>query len=143
MNNEIFREIVKCQEFTADITQKNGKQRQTLWENTNKLLAKKDCQGIKTGITPNAGPCLCSSFLKNGRHIIIVVFKTAKIEDRFRETWKIYNWVCDKLGLRTKDELIDDICDIPKSDPKEEAAALAGGEDTLSGVAMLGVSSEF
>lgn len=38
------------------------------WENTNKML-KEGWSGIKTGITPNAGPCLAASVLKtiNGR----------------------------------------------------------------------------
>ncbi len=32
------------------------------WENTNKLLSE-GWSGIKTGITPNAGPCLAASYL--------------------------------------------------------------------------------
>ncbi len=72
------------------------------------------------------------------------MFKTAKIEDRFRETWKIYNWVCDKLGLRKQDEQRDDTCDIPMSDPKEEAAALAATDDANGGGGCGGgVSTEF
>ena len=31
-----------------------------VWENTNKML-KEGWNGIKTGITPNAGPCLAAS----------------------------------------------------------------------------------
>ena len=90
------------------------------WDNTNKLLSKKECEGIKTGITSAAGPCLASFFSKKGRNIIIVIFKTSCIQDRFRETWKIYNWICDKLCLREPDEKRDDeTMDIPQSDPKE------------------------
>ena len=34
-----------------------------IWENTNKMLDE-GWSGIKTGITPNAGPCLSASFAK-------------------------------------------------------------------------------
>jgi len=39
-----------------------------LWENTNRMLGE-GWSGIKTGITPNAGPCLAASVLKilNGK----------------------------------------------------------------------------
>jgi len=33
------------------------------WENTNKLLHQiSSCLGIKTGVTPAAGPCLATAF---------------------------------------------------------------------------------
>lgn len=32
-----------------------------VWENTNKLLIKKNWYGIKTGSTDSAGPCLAGS----------------------------------------------------------------------------------
>ena len=32
------------------------------WQNTNKLLGRKGWYGIKTGITPFAGPCMAASF---------------------------------------------------------------------------------
>lgn len=31
------------------------------WENTNKMLKKKEWFGLKTGITDQAGPCLASA----------------------------------------------------------------------------------
>ena len=34
-----------------------------VWENTNKML-EEGWSGLKTGITPNAGPCLAASLFK-------------------------------------------------------------------------------
>lgn len=47
------------------------------WKNTNLLLGKyEDCIGIKTGITPWAGPCMSTAFKKNGRYIIIIILRS-------------------------------------------------------------------
>jgi D-alanyl-D-alanine carboxypeptidase len=51
---------------------------QLTWTNTNKLLGSTalPCDGIKTGTTRAAGPCLCSRFpdaLNPQRSIIVVV----------------------------------------------------------------------
>lgn len=63
-HSESFRDVVKVAEHTAVVRGKNGVCREMKWENTNKLLERSDCDGIKTGITPSAGPCLCTSFRK-------------------------------------------------------------------------------
>lgn len=49
--------------------------RKVTWHNTNQLLKRGDCDGIKTGITPSAGGCLCTSWHRNDRHIIIVILR--------------------------------------------------------------------
>lgn len=37
--------------------------REVMWQNTNKHLYKiRECIGVKTGITPGAGPCLSSAY---------------------------------------------------------------------------------
>ncbi len=44
--------------------------------NTNKLLARSDVFGVKTGDTDNAGPCLVALFRRNGREVIVVVLNS-------------------------------------------------------------------
>jgi D-alanyl-D-alanine carboxypeptidase len=45
-----------------------------VWENTNKML-KEGWNGVKTGVTPNAGPCLAASINKtiNGKDYELLV----------------------------------------------------------------------
>lgn len=45
-----------------------------IWENTNRMLGE-GWSGIKTGVTPNAGPCLAASCRKvlSGNHYEFLV----------------------------------------------------------------------
>lgn len=42
-----------------------GKKKEWVWKNTNKLLGVSNVRGLKTGITPSAGPCLSTLFEYN------------------------------------------------------------------------------
>jgi D-alanyl-D-alanine carboxypeptidase len=55
---------VKTKKYTC-LIQNNGQARESVWENTNKLLERPECEGIKTGITQSAGPCLACYFKKD------------------------------------------------------------------------------
>jgi len=63
--NSRFREIVSTTSYEAKIFNKNSKMiRVEKWLNSNLGLYEHEglCYGIKTGITPTAGPCLASHF---------------------------------------------------------------------------------
>lgn len=66
------------------------------WENTNKML-REGWSGIKTGITPNAGPCLAASVEKhlNGRELefLVILIDSASMEARWKEVRDITEWV--------------------------------------------------
>ena len=62
MQIEEFREIVKTREYECYSSTKDGSNRLYRWENTNKLLGVEGFNGVKTGITDAAGPCLCASY---------------------------------------------------------------------------------
>lgn len=53
--------------------------------------------GIKTGITPNAGPCLAASVEKylNGRNLefLVILIDSASMEARWKEVKEIVEWV--------------------------------------------------
>lgn len=83
MQNQTFRNVVSTQYYTVkylkpvvfrndDEEDENEESEWGLlrWENTNKML-KEGWSGIKTGITPNAGPCLAASVKKfvSGRNL--------------------------------------------------------------------------
>ena len=86
MQNEGFRSIVCCKEYSCAVSSKHGVDKIMNWRNTNKLLDIKECLGIKTGITSTAGPCLSSFFQLKDKKIVIVLFKTEGKEDRFKES---------------------------------------------------------
>jgi len=58
MENDMFRDIVNQQQREVRSSKYLGHVYK--WENTNVLL-KEGFDGIKTGITPTAGPCLAAS----------------------------------------------------------------------------------
>lgn len=80
-----FREVVKCKRYKC-WTENLGVRREVLWENTNKLLRRPGFQGIKTGVTVAAGPCLASLFKADGRTFIVILLRTNKMSRRFKET---------------------------------------------------------
>ena len=66
------------------------------WENSNKLLDE-GFEGVKTGVTPNAGPCLSALYRLERydgqeQQIVVVVLKCEGIEDRFADVRKIVEW---------------------------------------------------
>lgn len=58
------------------------------WRNTNRLLDK-GWEGVKTGTTDSAGPCLMS--LKD--NILIGVFESQTLSKRFSDSIKLYETI--------------------------------------------------
>jgi D-alanyl-D-alanine carboxypeptidase len=71
--------------------------REYLWTNTNKLLGK-GFNGLKTGVTPAAGPCLAASFEKDSLHLIIIVMNTKTMDNRWVEVPKLTLWAINRLN---------------------------------------------
>ena len=80
LNYSLLREVA-C-------TQVYGK-----WENTNKLLSD-GFEGIKTGSTETAGPCLAAHY----KGIIIVVLNSKSMGDRWVEVKKLVKWIINKTN---------------------------------------------
>lgn len=91
LNNMVFRKIVAKQEYLCNIIGQNG-HRKVVWENTNKLLHKGFC-GVKTGFTPNAGPCLACSIERSGQRVIIILLAAKSMNSRWSEAVKLLKWL--------------------------------------------------
>jgi len=52
---------------------------------------------VKTGVTPTAGPCFAGYFLNENRGIIIVLFKSSGLEERFTEAHCLLESIKTKL----------------------------------------------
>lgn len=101
MKNSSFCEIVRTRS-TSISGPANGRRQLT---NTNQLLwSYQGADGVKTGTTNAAGPCLVSSARRDGRHLIAVVLNSAS---RYHDTSKLLDYGFDafeELPVVTKGE---------------------------------------
>lgn len=87
--NALMKEIMAMPSYTA--TPLNFGKALT-WENTNLLLSEEskyyfpDATGMKTGYHSDAGSCLVTSAERNGRTLIVLLFKGSDKMGRFSET---------------------------------------------------------
>jgi|TARA_B110000305_G_scaffold66530_1_gene74505 D-alanyl-D-alanine carboxypeptidase (penicillin-binding protein 5/6) len=86
-----FREVVQTKFFTVK-KGLNGNKKTYKWYNTHAMLGQRGINGIKTGITPVAGPCLCTSISLDGIDLVVVIISTKSMDIRWPETWKLANW---------------------------------------------------
>ena len=65
------------------------------WTNTNKMLWK-GWNGVKTGITPNAGPCLAAtvnkSFAEKDYEFLVILGGCKSMEQRWEEVNELVEW---------------------------------------------------
>jgi D-alanyl-D-alanine carboxypeptidase (penicillin-binding protein 5/6) len=62
MQHNDFREVVNTKTYECYASTKDGNKRKYQWDNTNKLLGVDGFNGVKTGVTDAAGPCLAASY---------------------------------------------------------------------------------
>ena len=60
-------------------------------------MLKEGYDGIKTGITPTAGPCLAASIQKDEFYVVVVVLSCCSMESRWYEVPKLVNWGIKKI----------------------------------------------
>ena len=98
MKIPLFKEVVGTKEYECKILTAKGNLRAVKWENTNLMLNVEGFNGLKTGITTTAGPCLCSSYSKDGVNLIIVLLNCKSVEKRWPETEKLLNFAIKILN---------------------------------------------
>lgn len=101
MQQKKFRDIVGQKFFTVK-KNTNGNKRTYKWYNTHLMLGQRGINGVKTGITPNAGPCLCTSIWNDEFELIIVIINTKNMDIRWPETWKLANWAMTRMKTIAK-----------------------------------------
>lgn len=90
-----FRQVVSTKKHVCNIYNPNGT-RKVEWVNTNALLDK-GFKGIKTGITPAAGPCLCFFVEKNKKSIVGVLLNSRSMDVRWSEAVKLWKYSANYL----------------------------------------------
>ena len=94
MENQYFRDVVGTQ--NRECRSKKYPGHVYKWENTNFLL-KEGYDGIKTGITPSAGPCLAAAVKKDGFRVCVIVLSCCSPESRWLEVPKLVTWGTKKI----------------------------------------------
>lgn len=97
MQEPLFASVVNTQMHSATITDRNGNLRIMTWQNTNKLLEEDGFSGIKTGNTPNAGPCLSICYQNEEEAFIITLLNCRSPEHRWTEANKLAFWSKNKM----------------------------------------------
>jgi len=62
------------------------------WVNTNYLLNTSGYNGLKTGITEAAGPCLAASYEKGSDHYIVILLCSKSMDSRWEEVPQLIDW---------------------------------------------------
>jgi D-alanyl-D-alanine carboxypeptidase (penicillin-binding protein 5/6) len=91
MENRTFRLIVASKQHYCEISNPEGGVREVLWVNTNRLL---DCgfDGVKTGTTGKAGPCVCVRVKSEDCPLIVTVLNSQTSEDRWNDAVLLAEW---------------------------------------------------
>ena len=91
MRMSLFRAIVNTEEYAALVKGGDGYARVVTWENTNKLL-RCGFEGVKTGHTGAAGPCLCACVKSGGTRVIVTVLGSVDMQERWIEVPRLAHW---------------------------------------------------
>lgn len=90
MKLNLFCKIVSTKKYACSIFNSAGI-RKVEWVNTNILLDKGYC-GVKTGITPAAGPCLCFCMERRKKKLLVILLNSKSMESRWREAIKLWKY---------------------------------------------------
>ncbi|GCE16077.1 D-alanyl-D-alanine carboxypeptidase family protein [Tengunoibacter tsumagoiensis] len=101
LKNPLFAQIVQLQHY--ELPASGTHRSYTTWDNTNELLKFYPAvTGVKTGYTPEAGPCLVFSAFSAGHHLIGVILHekvqgddendTRAKEQRFLDAEQLLDW---------------------------------------------------
>lgn len=92
-----FALIVKTKHYSCYISQKSTSfpYRHVRWTNTNRMLDE-GWQGVKTGVTCTAGPCLCA--LSSQSPLIITILCSRTMDRRWSEVSSLAKWAHLKLS---------------------------------------------
>jgi len=92
-----FSAIVNTRQTNIDFEDARGNPQDQELKNTNKLLwLLPEADGVKTGTTSEAGPCLVSSATKNGQQLIAVTLNDKK---RWQDSRALLVWGFDNFAL--------------------------------------------
>ncbi len=96
--SELFRGYVRTRQRGVKVEGPGGYTRNVVWKNSNRLLAIKGYDGVKTGTTTNAGACLVSTAKRGKRRLIVSVLGSTSSDARYVDTRNLYRWAWTQLS---------------------------------------------
>ena len=92
LKNHLLRNIFKRKAYSCEVrNEKLASTRLIEWKNTNRHLFQfRECIGVKTGITPNAGPCLSSAYKILGRELVVIVLNCPSVDERYQDAENLF-----------------------------------------------------
>mmetsp|Transcript_4539 Transcript_4539/g.6853 ORF Transcript_4539/g.6853 Transcript_4539/m.6853 type:complete len:337 (+) Transcript_4539:13-1023(+) len=97
LKSKLFAEICSTKSHTCHMLRpKEFTYRILTWQNTNKLLSM-GFNGVKTGVTPSAGPCLCGSLKSGNKHLVLVILASRSMEKRWEDISSLANWALNEF----------------------------------------------
>jgi D-alanyl-D-alanine carboxypeptidase (penicillin-binding protein 5/6) len=98
-----FAEVVASRKHGCTLVDAQGKRRNVVWTNTNRLLDIEGYDGVKTGTTTAAGTCLVASGRRGQDHLIVVVLGGSNSPDsRYPDTRNLFRWAWQMRGHRAE-----------------------------------------
>ncbi len=95
--NPVFADIVGTKETSIEWQDRNGRESDRNLRNTNRLLwMLEEADGVKTGTTGEAGPCLVSSATRGNQKLIAVVLHD---HSRWYDSMKLLKYGFDNFDL--------------------------------------------
>jgi D-alanyl-D-alanine carboxypeptidase (penicillin-binding protein 5/6) len=93
MQMPLFRQYVATRRHEADVQKPDGTTRRAVWENSNKLLELDlGYDGIKNGITNQAGHCLVASGRRGADHLYVIILGGSSDESRYADARNLFRW---------------------------------------------------
>ncbi|EAS04236.3 D-alanyl-D-alanine carboxypeptidase family protein (macronuclear) [Tetrahymena thermophila SB210] len=109
IHDPLIKQIMAQQTYNANIMTETLqlKNPPTIWKNTNKMLKKTGFLGLKTGITPSAGPCLASWYNHENINLIIILLGAKSLEERWVETVQLLEWAKKQMQQKKKEKNVN------------------------------------
>jgi serine-type D-Ala-D-Ala carboxypeptidase (penicillin-binding protein 5/6) len=92
LGEPVFAACVATSRRGCTVVDKDGKRRNVVWSNTNRLLGTEGDDGVKTGSTGAAGLCLVASGRRGADRLIVVVLGSGSAEARDADVRNLFRW---------------------------------------------------
>jgi D-alanyl-D-alanine carboxypeptidase (penicillin-binding protein 5/6) len=94
-----FADCVATARRGCTLTDPEGRRRDVVWTNTNRLLRTEGYDGVKTGTTTAAGACLVASGRRGDDRVIVVVLGSGSSDGRYADARNLFRWAWQRRGL--------------------------------------------
>jgi D-alanyl-D-alanine carboxypeptidase (penicillin-binding protein 5/6) len=98
LKDPFFAKVVSTSKRGCTLRGPEGKARNVVWENTNRLLGTEGYTGVKTGTTTAAGACLVAAGEREGESRIVVILGASSADGRYVDARNLFRWAWRRAG---------------------------------------------